>query len=260
MPSGQVTHYYNASRLSELTLGIFAFAITSAGFPELSQHIAASENWEKIRNTLRFTMSTTLLVSLSRLVWAWPLSAEPIVAMLYLHGAYAWSDVQNTALTLQAFALSIPAVAVIRLQTSVFFSLKDTRTPVKVALISIFADWTARLVVESKPGNIRLGVGACCRNLVSVDSVVALFAQAIRITQKLVAPAVVFALYAGFSRNGRFCLVFQRIWIMGKRTYSCLQLGDYWRNYAWFSLALRIIAFSIQGRASAKIEKPYATN
>ena len=136
MPSGQVTHYYNASRLSELTLGIFAFAITSAGFPELSQH-TASENWEKIRNTLRFTMSTTLLV-------VFPASgglagaAEPIVAMLYLHGAYAWSDVQNTALTLQAFALSIPAVAVIRLQTSVFFSLKDTRTPVKVALISIF--------------------------------------------------------------------------------------------------------------------------
>jgi len=41
MPTGQVTHYYNASRLSELTLGVFAFAITSAGFPELSQHTAA---------------------------------------------------------------------------------------------------------------------------------------------------------------------------------------------------------------------------
>ena len=63
--------------------------------------------------------------------------AEPIVSMLYLHGAYSWSDVQNTSLTLQAFALSIPAVAMIRLQTSVFFSLKDTRTPVKVSLFSI---------------------------------------------------------------------------------------------------------------------------
>ena len=135
MPSGQVTHYYNASRLSELTLGIFAFALTTASFPELSRH-TASENWEKIRSTLRFTMSTTLLVVLPASVGL-AIAAEPIVSMLYLHGAYAWSDVQNTSLTLQAFALSIPAVAMIRLQTSVFFSLKDTRTPVKVSLFSI---------------------------------------------------------------------------------------------------------------------------
>ena len=47
---------------------------------------------------------------------------------------------------------------------------------------------------------------------------------------------------------------------MGKRTFSCLQLGDFWRNTAWFSFALWIIAFSFQGRASAEIEKPYATN
>jgi len=122
MPTGQVTHYYNASRLSELTLGVFAFAITSAGFPELSQQTAA-ENWEKIRSTLRFTMSTTLLVVVPASAGL-AVAAEPIVSMLYLHGAYAWSDVQNTALTLQAFALSIPAVAMIRLQTSVFFHLK----------------------------------------------------------------------------------------------------------------------------------------
>ena len=57
--------------------------------------------------------------------------------MLYFHGEYAWRDVQNTALTLQAFALSIPAVALVRLQTSVFFSLKDSSTPVKISLVSI---------------------------------------------------------------------------------------------------------------------------
>jgi putative peptidoglycan lipid II flippase len=135
MPSGQVTHYYNASRLSELTLGVFAFALTTASFPELSRH-TASENWDKIRSTLRFTMSTTLLVVFPATVGL-AIAAEPIVAMLYLHGAYVWSDVQNTAHTLQAFALSIPAVAMIRLQTSLFYSLKDTHTPVKVSLFSI---------------------------------------------------------------------------------------------------------------------------
>ena len=67
-------------------------------------------------------------------------------------------------------------------------------------IVQYSADRASWLVVESKPGNIWPGPGARCRNLVSVDSLVALFAQAIRITQKLVAPAVVFALYIGFSR------------------------------------------------------------
>ena len=135
MPSGQVTHYYNASRLSELTLGIFAFAITTAGFSELSKHTAVA-NWQRILSTMHFTISTTLMVVIPAsigLVFA----AEPIVSMLYFHGEYGWRDVQNTALTLQAFALSIPAVALVRLQTSVFFSLKDSSTPVKISLVSI---------------------------------------------------------------------------------------------------------------------------
>ena len=135
LPSGQVTHYYNASRLSELTLGLFAFAITTAAFPELSKH-TSDTNWQKIRSTICFTMATTFLVVIPAsmgLLFA----AEPIVSMLYFHGEYKWSDVQNTALTLQALALSIPAVALVRLKTSVFFSLKDSSTPVKISIISI---------------------------------------------------------------------------------------------------------------------------
>ncbi len=135
MPTGQVTYYYNASRLSEFTLGIFAFAITTASFPELSNHMAKA-NWEKIRNTLNFTVSTTLLIIFPA-SFGLAIAAEPIVSMLYFHGAYSWEDIEITALTLQAFALSIPAVAIIRLQTVLFFTLKDTKTPVKVSVISI---------------------------------------------------------------------------------------------------------------------------
>jgi len=135
MPNGQVTHYYNASRLSEFTLGIFAFAITTASFPELSNHFAKA-NWDKIRSTLRFTVSTTLIITFPA-SFGLAIAAEPIVSMLYFHGAYTWLDVQKTSQTLQAFAISIPAVAIIRLQTALFFTLKDTKTPVKVSIITI---------------------------------------------------------------------------------------------------------------------------
>ena len=135
MPAGQVTHYYNASRLSELTLGIFAFAITTAGFPELSKHTAEA-NWKKICSTVSFTMGMILFLVIPA-SFGLAFAAEPIVSMLYFHGEYTWEDVKITARTLQAFALSIPAVAMVRLQTSVYFSLKDSATPVKISLVSI---------------------------------------------------------------------------------------------------------------------------
>ncbi len=135
LPEGQVTHYYNASRLTELTLGVFAFAITNASFPEFSKRVA-QERWEDAVAILRFSTASTLLVVLPAAAGLLA-AAEPITAMLYLHGAYGWSDVQQTAEALQAFALSLPAVALIRLQTSAFYALKDARTPVWVSFLSI---------------------------------------------------------------------------------------------------------------------------
>ncbi len=135
LPEGQVTHYYNASRLTELTLGVFAFAITNASFPEFSKRVA-QERWDDAVAILRFSTASTLLVVFPAAAGLLA-AAEPITAMLYLHGAYGWNDVQQTAQALQAFALSLPAVALIRLQTSAFYALKDARTPVRVSFLSI---------------------------------------------------------------------------------------------------------------------------
>jgi len=135
LPSGQVTHYYNASRLTELTLGVFAFAIANASLPELSKHTAQAD-WEQARKTLRFSAATTGLI-----IWPAALglaaAAEPIISMLYRHGSYTLEDVRSTTQALQAFALGLPAVALVRLQTSACYALQDTKTPVRIAAFGL---------------------------------------------------------------------------------------------------------------------------
>lgn len=135
LPEGQVSYYYNASRLTELVLGVFAFAITTASFPELSRQQARTE-WDGVQRTLQFSLHSTLFIVLPATAGLIGL-AEPIVSMLYRHGAFAWEDVQATAVTLQAFALSIPLVAVVRLLVSLFFAFQDTSSPVKASSISL---------------------------------------------------------------------------------------------------------------------------
>ncbi|MBF0290155.1 MAG: murein biosynthesis integral membrane protein MurJ [SAR324 cluster bacterium] len=135
LPSGQVTYYYNASRLTELVVGLFAFAFTTASFPDLSQH-TAKKDWERTMSTLNFTFAATMFIvlpSTAGLISA----AEPIIAMMYLHGQYTIGDVQQTIPTLQAFALGIPAIASIRLLVSVFYAFQDTKTPVMISALSL---------------------------------------------------------------------------------------------------------------------------
>lgn len=136
LPSGQVTYYYNANRLTELALGVFAFSFTMASFPEMSEH-SAKANWDKMQRTLKFTLEATLFIMLPATCGLVAV-AEPIIAMLYLHGAYTPDDVLHTALALQAFALGIPAVAGVRLLVAVFYAFKDTKTPVIVSFLSVF--------------------------------------------------------------------------------------------------------------------------
>ncbi|MBF0237476.1 MAG: murein biosynthesis integral membrane protein MurJ [SAR324 cluster bacterium] len=135
LPSGQVTYYYNANRLTELVLGVFAVAFATATFPELSEHTAQTD-WVKIRSTVKWTIKSILFIILPATAGL-TAAAQPIVAMLYLHGAYSVSDVTQTATTLQAFAVGIPAIAVIRVQISLCYALKDTRTPVIISLFTM---------------------------------------------------------------------------------------------------------------------------
>ncbi len=135
LPTGQIFHYNNATRLSELVWGLFAFSFTMAGYPTLSEH-HARQDWPRMRDTLRFTSAALLYAVLPAM--AGLIAVAPgIVSMLYLHGAYTAQDVAVTARTLQLLAIGIPAVALVRMMTPVFYAFEDARTPVLVSGVTL---------------------------------------------------------------------------------------------------------------------------
>ncbi|MEE8395622.1 MAG: murein biosynthesis integral membrane protein MurJ [bacterium] len=135
LPTGQIFHYHNATRLTELVMGLFAFAFTTAGLPKLSEH-HARKDWDRMAETIRFTFGAVLfaiLPAMAGLVAA----GEAIVAMLFLHGAYHAADVTSTADTLRWLALGMPAVAGVRVMVPIFYAFGDSRTPVAVSAASV---------------------------------------------------------------------------------------------------------------------------
>ncbi len=162
LPEGQLTHYYNANRLTELALGVFAFALTTANFPDLSEQ-SSHKNWQQAQATLHQTFSSMLFIIIPATAGLFAF-AKPIVAMLYLHGQYTWSDVESTALALHAFALGIPAVAGVRLLVSAFYAVKDSKTPVIVAffgvIITAISGWVLSQDYQVLGLSVALSLGA----------------------------------------------------------------------------------------------------
>jgi putative peptidoglycan lipid II flippase len=138
LPEGSVSYLYYADRLVQFPLGIFAQAAATAVLPSLSRQ-AADGDHNGMGDTFGHAMSLVLFITIPAMVGLVVLR-EPIVALLFRHGAF---DAQTTRLTSDAllyYALGLWAFSAVRIVVSTFYAMQDTRTPVKCATISIAAN------------------------------------------------------------------------------------------------------------------------
>lgn len=138
LSEGSVTYLYFADRLVQFPLGIFAIAASTAVLPSLSRHAAARE-FDELRNTFTHALKLVFFISIPAMVGLIVLR-EPIVALLFQRGEF---DAAATQLTIQAvlyYSLGLWAFSAVRIVAATFFALQDTRTPVRIAVISIIAN------------------------------------------------------------------------------------------------------------------------
>lgn len=71
---------------------------------------------------------------------------EPIVQVLFQHGRFVAESTRLTARALLYYSMGLPAFAAVKLIVPAFYSTQDTRTPVRVAMISMVANILLNLV------------------------------------------------------------------------------------------------------------------
>lgn len=135
LPEGAVSYLYYASRLMELPLGVFGVAISTAALPSLSEY-AAKKDWDNFRGSLSFALRIVNFVTIPATFGLFILS-YPIIVFLFMRGKFGPEAATGTALALYYYALGLVPVSVSRILTSVFYSLKDTATPVYVAIATL---------------------------------------------------------------------------------------------------------------------------
>lgn len=134
LAEGSVSYLYYSGRLMELPLGVFSVAVTTAALPSLSEHVA-KKDWAGFRESFSFAMRIVNFVTIPATVGLFVLS-YPIIDVLFRRGEFGYEDTMGTALALYYYAIGLVPVAASRILMSVFYSTKDTVTPVWVAFVS----------------------------------------------------------------------------------------------------------------------------
>jgi putative peptidoglycan lipid II flippase len=135
---GSVSYLYYADRLVQFPLGVFAIAIGTAVLPSLSREAAGGDLGglkETLSHALRLTMFITIPAMIGLIVLR-----EPIIRLLFQRGAFDAFTSIMTAQALLFYSLGLWAFAALRVFVSAFYSLQDTKTPVKVAVVAMVAN------------------------------------------------------------------------------------------------------------------------
>lgn len=135
LETGSVTWLYYSDRLVEFALGTVAVALGTVVLPKLSR-LSASNDKEGFEKTVNWGIRLALILGIPSSIGL-ILLAEPLLALLFMRGAFTLNDVLMSAKSLVTYGTSIAAYFLIKILAPVYYARQDTKTPLKFGLISI---------------------------------------------------------------------------------------------------------------------------
>ena len=139
---GMVSALYYANRIYQLPFALFGVSVSIVALPFISDDVSHKKE-EKIPKSLFNSLASSYFLIIPSTAGLM-ICAKDIVSILFKRGHFGISSVQTTAAVLFFYSIGLFALAGIRIFANYFYSLKDTKTPVKAAsvafLINIFLD------------------------------------------------------------------------------------------------------------------------
>jgi putative peptidoglycan lipid II flippase len=140
-----VSWLYFANRLIELPLGIVGVAMGTVLVPEFSRAIRGGDDAQTSRtaaHALELALGLALPATLGLIVLR-----EPIVQLLFQHGAFGVEDVTATARALAFLAIGLPGHVLVKALSPAFFARNDTATPLHATLWALGVTLLAALAL-----------------------------------------------------------------------------------------------------------------
>ena len=158
LAEGAVSYLYYADRVTQLPLGIVGVAVGTALLPMLSKQLQSGDEAAALNSQNRgieFAFLLTLPAAVALVV-----IASPVISVLFERGAFGTMATTATANALMAFAVGLPAFVLIKVLAPGFFSRGDTKTPVKIAAVSMVLNIVLNLILMRIWGHVGIAVAS----------------------------------------------------------------------------------------------------
>ena len=150
--TGAISWLYYANRLQQLPLGVVGAAISVAVLPILSKHIK-SEEIDQARNIQDKAVEYGAILSIPA-AFALIVLAEPIINILFQHGAFGQYQTAMTSRAVIAYAIGLPAYVFVKALAPNFFARGDTRTPVKYSAAVLLTNLIFAIILMEPFGHV----------------------------------------------------------------------------------------------------------
>ena len=154
---GAVSWLTYAFRLMYLPIGLFGVAIATAALPEIARRANASD-MSGMRATVSSALRMMLMLNVPATIGLIAL-ADPIIAVLLERGRFTTHDTAATAAALMFYAPGLVGYSAVKIASPSFYSLRDSRTPVTVSVISVLVNLALNLALVRWMGYRGLAMG-----------------------------------------------------------------------------------------------------
>jgi putative peptidoglycan lipid II flippase len=150
LPTGSVSAISYADRLYQLPVGLIGIAAGTVLLPEMSRHLA-SDARDKAHAAQSHSISLSLMLTAPFLV-AFLMIPKEIMQGVFMRGYFTAEDANASAAVLQAYAVGIVPIVLIRSFVASFHARQDTMTPLIAAFLGITINVALKLALYQNHG------------------------------------------------------------------------------------------------------------
>ena len=164
--SGAISYLYYAERVYQISLAIAGIAVGTVMLPQLSKFIK-NNNYKGAINLQNRALELCLFLSIPAAI-SLILASEQIITSLFGYGSFDKESVKNTAMALTFLAFGVPAFAILKISSNLFFARNDTKLPFYISLLSVIINITISVSLFNKFGFVIIAIATSISSWINV--------------------------------------------------------------------------------------------
>jgi len=189
---GAVSQLFYSQRLYQFPLGVLGISLATAVFPVMSAQAAAG-NLKALCQTVARGLRCAVFIALPATAGLL-LVARPLIIVLFERGRFTHHDTLKTASTLVFYALGLTGYFAQQVLTRAFYSMQDSTTPARSAVIAVFTNIALNLFLIWPLGTAGLAAATALCSYLQV------FILAVTLARKL-QPTIFHGLAVGLAKT-----------------------------------------------------------